>query len=159
MSEVLQPAGIYKTRSRPDRRRKPTSPFSKYAFIGHRRRFRRDDDAERLQFVDRYSLNSVLVIFTGLLLCIADAFFTLQLVNKGAREINPLMEFCLSYGAGPFLAIKYILTGGSLILLLVNGHRSILGGRLKASHILTAVPLFYSLLILWEITLNLQLSS
>ena len=148
----LQPRRLSK-----DRRRRPTPLFGRLLHKGRRKEIRRFDDHRSHHYVDRYGLNSLLIILTALLLCIADAFFTLQLVEQGAEEVNPLMAFFLGHGPTTFLATKYLLTGASLLVLLVHKHRPLLGGRLYVSHVLGLVPVIYSLLLLWQITLNLKL--
>ncbi len=146
-------------RSLPDRRREPTPALSRYSLTGKGRRNgnRRHSDRFRHACVDRYGLHSLLVIATGLLLCIADAFFTLQLVNRGAHELNPVMSYFLRLGPGVFLAVKYAATGISLIVLLLFKNRPFWKGRIYGRHILAAVPFIYALLILWELSLNLRL--
>lgn len=141
----------------PDRRRHPTPFLSRHSLKGRRRGVRRKRDLDRHIYVDRYGLHSVLIIFTAIILCIVDAVFTLQLVDKGAREVNPVMHFLLGFGPGAFLGVKYALTASSLLFLLVHSRRR-LWGNLQVRHILAAVPFLYSLLILWEVYLNLHLS-
>lgn len=149
-------------RSRPytDRRVRPTPAVSLYSLTrrGRRSSIRRHADRFKHACVDRYDLHSLLVILTGLLLCIADGFFTLQLVERGAREINPVMHFFLALGPVTFLAVKYLATGCSLVVLLIYKNRPLLKERLHGRHLLAAVPFVYSLLILWELSLNLRLA-
>ena len=146
-------------RAAPDRRRRPTPWISRYTFLGRGRRFRhrRLSDALRSPSVDRYEASTVVLVLTSILLSVADALFTLQLVELGAREINPLMDFFLGYGPAPFLLVKYFITGVSLLVLLVHKQRPLLGGRLRGRDVLYAVPFIYSLVILWELSLILRL--
>ncbi len=143
-----------------DRRRQPTPALSLYSLTGKGRRngYRRYSDRYRHACADRHGLHSLLIIVTGLLLCIADAFFTLQLVNRGAHELNPVMDFFLRFGPGVFLTVKYAATGVSLMVLLVYKNRPFWRERIYGRHILAAVPFVYALLILWELLLNLRLS-
>ena len=146
-------------RNLPDRRRRSTPTLSLYSLTGKGRRNgnRRHSDRFRHACVDGFGLHSLLVIATGLLLCIADAFFTLQLVNRGAHELNPVMGFFLRLGPGVFLAVKYAATGISLIVLLLFKNRPFWKERIYGRHVLAAVPFIYALLILWELSLNLRL--
>ena len=143
-----------------DRRRRPTPLFSVYSLTrrGRRRAPRRNRDLSHHSYVDRYDLGTVVILATSLLLCVADAFFTLQLVARGAHEINPFMNFFLAKGPLVFLSVKYVITGISLLLLVVHQNRPLLNGRIRAGHILMVVPVGYALLILWELSLNLRLS-
>lgn len=133
--------------------------MSLYSLTGRGRRtaYRRYADRFRHACVDRYGLQSLLVIATGLLLCIADGFFTLQLVDRGAEELNPLMHFFLSFGPVVFLGVKYAATGICLMVLLVFKNRPFFKDRIYGRHLLAAVPFVYALLILWELSINLHL--
>ena len=102
-----------------DRRQKPTNPFSRYMFFGHRGSIRRKADRKNHIYVDLYGHYLLLVLLLIILLCVFDAYFTIFHVEKGAREINPLMNFLIGYGNIHFFIIKYILTGLGLILLCI----------------------------------------
>lgn len=117
---------------------------------------RRRRDRLTYGYADRYDVPLVLTLVTALLLSIADAFFTLQLVARGAREVNPLMNFFLQMGPTPFLLSKYLITGASLLFFLAHKHRPFFAG-VTGRHLLFAVPFVYTLVILWEITLSLRL--
>jgi hypothetical protein len=60
-------------------------------------------------------------------LTIVDAVFTLELLNCGAREVNPIMHYYLGHGPLAFFAVKYLLTCISLLIVLglesVYGHK------------------------------------
>ena len=102
-----------------DRRQKPTKPFSRYIFFGRRRSIRRRTDRKNHIYVDLYGHYLLLFLLLIILLCVFDAYFTIFHVGKGAREINPFMNFLIGYGNIYFFTIKYILTVLSLILLCI----------------------------------------
>ena len=52
-----------------------------------------------------------------LLLSIADAFLTIRLMGHGAEEANPLLAFVLSEHPRMFAALKMVLTGVGVTLL------------------------------------------
>lgn len=136
-----------------DRRRRPTSPISLSSFSGSRRYGRRKEDHTIHYYVDRYGLRSVATIIATLLLCLADAFMTMHLLSEGAQELNPVMDFFLNIGPIPFLLVKYSLTGAALLCLLIHKNYPLLAGRLTGKSILVAVPIFYALLIGYELFL------
>lgn len=138
-----------------DRRTKTTSPFSYSSIFGSRKNIRRKADRSVHYYVDRYSLRSVLVVLITLILSLVDANFTLQLVGMGAIEINPVMDFFLQFGAVPFLLVKYILTGTSLIWFLIHKNYYLFGGHLSIKYILLLVPFLYTILIIYELYLIL----
>ena len=95
----------------------PTSPFSRYVLLGRRRSIRRKKDRKTHIYVDLYGHYLLLSLLLIILLSVLDAYFTIVHVEKGAREINPLMDFLMGYGNTYFFIIKYILTALGLILL------------------------------------------
>lgn len=136
-----------------DRRARPTSPFSWASLRGSRRSSRRAEDLQRHQFVDVYSPAFLLVILVILSLCILDAFFTLELINRGAQELNPVMAFFLQMGHLPFLMVKYLLTASGLMALLILKNCTIWGGRISARAVLLTIPFLYFTLIAYEVAL------
>lgn len=137
-----------------DRRAKPTPLFSIYTFKGGRRiHIRRKEDRNIHYYVDLYDFPSVLAFISLIIFSVADAFFTMELISKGAKEINPIMEFCLRLGPIPFLLIKYFLTVTSLLTLLVHKNYYLLRGKLRVRTLLFCIPLLYALLIAYELLL------
>ena len=53
------------------------------------------------------------------ILSISDGLFTLNLIERGATEENPVLAWFLSLGAWPFMVAKFILTSSAIIILLV----------------------------------------
>jgi hypothetical protein len=124
-----------------DRRQRPTKLFSKYMFVGRRRQNRRKADPKYGYYVDRYSLRSVLAMFMIILLCAADAVFTIYHLNRGATEINPLMNFALSLGTPYFIIFKYALTSVGVFFLLT--HKNFFFARAAT---ITVVVMYFMLL-------------
>ncbi len=110
-----------------DRRQRPTSPFSTYVFLGRRRSIRRKTDRKTHIYVDLYGHYLLLALLLIILLSVLDAYFTIFHVERGAREINPLMDFLMGYGNTYFFIIKYTLTALGLILLCI--YKSLLLSR------------------------------
>ncbi len=102
-----------------DRRQKPTKPFSRYVLFGRRRSIRRRKDRKTHMYVDLYGHYLLLSLLLIILLSIFDAYFTIFHVERGAREINPFMNFLIGYGNIYFFAIKYILTALGLLVLCI----------------------------------------
>jgi len=143
-------------RSGIDRRTRTTSPLSSRSLFGSRRRVRRKEDREIHYYVDRYDLTSVLAFLCTLLLSVADTFLTLLLVDAGASELNPVMDFYLKAGPIPFLMAKHLLTSSCLILFLVHKNYQLLSGRITPWNILVVVPFLYALLVAYELGLVLS---
>lgn len=138
-------------RSGKDRRSHPTVLFSRSSLFGSRKRFRRAEDARRHFIVDIYNPYLVGVIVFTLVLCIADAFFTLKLVSENFQELNPVMDFFLKLGPLPFMLVKYFMTGIGMTTLLVLNNYYLWQGRIKTGALLLIFPLLYLMLVIYEI--------
>jgi hypothetical protein len=102
-----------------DRRQRPTKPLSRYMLFGRRRSIRRKDDRKTHLYVDLYGHYLLLSLLLIILLSVFDAYFTIFHVQKGAREINPIMNFLLGRGNIHFFTMKYILTVLGLFVLCI----------------------------------------
>ncbi len=125
--------------------------------FGARQAFRRREDKATHRFVDRYSKRSALTVIGIVALSLLDASFTLKLVHIGAAtEVNPVMDYFLRLGPIPFLAVKYSLTVGCVVVFLVLKNFHYLSGRVQVSTLLAAVLVLYAILIIYELSLFLR---
>jgi hypothetical protein len=106
-------------RIRKDRRKTSSFSIRSLLFVGRRETIRRDEDRHNLLYVDRYKQLHFVVILLTLFLSVIDALFTIELINHGAKEINPIMAYFLNVGPYTFFSIKYSLTSAGLIVLLM----------------------------------------
>ena len=87
-----------------------------------------------------------------MLLSSLDAFMTLQLLQRGAVEINPVMAAVIGHSAFMFAATKVTLTGfGILVLVFLSRARFM--DRIRTGVILTAFFSFYACLVCYEFVL------
>lgn len=84
-----------------------------------------------------------------------DAFFTLQLIDRGMVEINPVMEIMIGKGTLHFAATKMLLTGLG-ILMLVFLSRSRMFNLMRTGLVLTVFFSFYACLVCYEFTYLLK---
>ncbi|MEN6405217.1 MAG: DUF5658 family protein [Thermoguttaceae bacterium] len=145
------PCGI--ERRREDRRRRPTSPWAAFWPFGHRMQNRRANDHRRPYFVDRFSSAMFVVVVMLLLATLLDGFLTLRLLEAGADEVNPVMDYLLDYGALPFLAGKYLLTVVGLPLLLIFKNHTLFGTPLRVAHLIPVVVGLYIVLLGYQLVL------
>jgi hypothetical protein len=120
-----------------------------FGFLRSRRHAaRRDSDAEPV-FVDRHH-PWLFFLATGIMVMSSlDAFFTLQLLDRGAYEANPVMAAVMDRGTGAFAATKLLLTGFG-VLALVFLARTRFFDRLRTGIFLTGFFSFYAVLICYE---------
>ena len=141
-------------RARPDRRQQRSSPLSLRTLTGRRRapRRRSDECTRRGHYVDHYPPHLLAITLLTFLLCIADAFFTLNLLRGGAEEVNLFMDLLISEDTHLFLGIKFLLTCLGLLLLLAHTPFRIFGA-LPIRYLLYTVFMMYVVLIFYELTL------
>ena len=94
----------------PDRRSHPTSFMSVFKFCGRRIRFRRKGQGQN-QYVDRLSFRTILLTFVIFTFSSLDAVFTLVHLEKGATELNPLIEQIVLSGSMPLVIVKSVGVG------------------------------------------------
>lgn len=90
-----------------------------------------------------------------MLLSSVDAFFTMQLLSRGAIEINPVMDAVIGRGPLAFAASKMLLTGiGVLTLVFLSRWRFM--NLVRTGLILTVFFSFYACLICYEFVTLLE---
>ena len=96
-----------------------------FGFLRSRRReTRRDSEAEPI-YTDWHHPWLFFLAVGTMLLSSLDAFMTLQLLQRGAVEVNPLMALVIGHSAFMFAATKVALTGfGILVLVFLSRHVS-----------------------------------
>lgn len=83
--------------------------LSRYLFRGQRRAGRRGAD-DRFSYVDQPG-GWILAAFVALVgLSVLDAWYTLDLLKRGATEANPVMKLALEISDEAFVVIKTVIT-------------------------------------------------
>jgi hypothetical protein len=131
-------------RAQSDRRISPTPPFSKYIFLGRRKKARRQHE-DRNYYVDRYELRYLFIIAAILVLCILDAYLTLTLMRYGGQEVNPFMLALMNKNIGLAMVFKYLITACCLIFFLLHKNFKIMGGFKIKSMIYAVLGLYIAL--------------
>jgi hypothetical protein len=120
-----------------------------YGFLRSRRRITRREQEGEPVFTDwHHPWLFFLAVGTMLLSCL-DAFMTLQLLERGAVEINPLMAMVIGHSALAFASTKIVMTAFG-ILVLVFLSRSRFMDRFRTGVILTVFFSFYACLVCYE---------
>jgi hypothetical protein len=140
--------GIDQCREEADRRRFGWRTVFFGFILSRRRAHRRDEEDEPLYSDWHHPWLFFLAIGTMILSCV-DAFFTLQLLARGAIEINPIMDAVIGQSAFLFTVSKMLLTGFG-ILTLVFLSRARFMNRFRTGLILTVFFSFYCCLVCYE---------
>lgn len=135
-----------------DRRTQQARAFFCMFFMNRREGVRREEDQRKGHYVDVHEPVVLAVTLGALLLCVADAYLTLMLIQLGGRELNPLMNLLIEKDVNLFITFKYVLT--SLCLIFTVIHKKFkLFDRVSGYHILYSVFFVYLLLVKYEIDL------
>lgn len=120
-----------------------------FGFIRSRRRDTRRDNEDAPLYTDWHH-PWLFFLSTGImLLSCMDAFFTLQLLDRGAIEINPVMAVMIGQGTLAFAATKMLLTGlGILVLVFLSQTR--LFNLMRTGLVLTVFFALYACLVCYE---------
>ncbi|MBN2032531.1 MAG: hypothetical protein JW836_04580 [Deltaproteobacteria bacterium] len=92
---------------------------------------------------------TLLIIF----LSIMDAFLTLDLVDRGAKELNPIMAYYLDRGPLLFFTVKYLLTCASIVIILSITKTRVFGGKFRVKTLLVFYILALALVVKWQLIL------
>jgi hypothetical protein len=101
----------------------------------------------------RHGPKLVAVILVMVLLSVLDAFLTLELIQRGATEVNPVMAYYLSRGPLVFFSVKYFLTAASILLVLIYKNVHLFGTRFQVKMILPILLIPLVLTVNWELFL------
>jgi hypothetical protein len=120
-----------------------------YGFMRSRRRATRRHDESEPVFTDWHH-PWLFFLATGIMLMSSmDAFFTLELLQRGAYEANPVMAGLMGQSTASFAISKMALTGfGTLALVFLA--KSKFMKRVRTGLILTAFFSCYAILICYE---------
>ncbi len=133
-----------------DRRRRDASPFSYYRLLGRRRAAgRRSGERAVAGHSDLYPKQFMAVAVSIMLLCLMDAVNTLYLLQRGAEELNPVMDLLIQRDPQLFIACKLMLTGLGMIMLMAY-HDARIGIGIRVRSILYGTLFGYALLILYQ---------
>jgi hypothetical protein len=119
---------------------------------GNRQMVRRADDRKRIILLDRYEPSLLYSVLTILCLSLVDGTLTLLLVQRGAVELNPVMQYYLTLGPKNFLLAKYGITALALFILVVLHSITSTGHRI-GFYLLPFCKLTFGSVIIWELFL------
>lgn len=149
----MQSVSNEERRALDDRRQAATSAWDTLLGVGRRMFQRRSCEHQQEYFVDRFSLSTLLLVVTLLILSVVDAVITIHLLPAGCGEVNPLMAHLLDWGVVPFLVGKYILTAAGLPVLLVYKNFRLFGTRLRVFYLIPALVALYVVLLAYQVSL------
>jgi hypothetical protein len=134
-----------------DRRRNVLHALVVGSFNPRRRRPRRERE-HHIAALDWHHPQWLAVAMLIVLLSVTDALLTLTLLNLGAHEANPFMAPLVGRGGYGFVAWKFGLTAGGVVLLTLVARMRVFG-RIPVAMLLYTLLALYALLICYELWL------
>lgn len=123
-----------------------------YGFARSRRRSHRRETENEPVFTDWHHPWLFVMSVGIMILSSTDAFLTLQLIDLGATEVNPVMLALMGHGTMAFAATKMLLTGASVLVLVFLAKARVFS-RVRSGLLLTAMFSMYCCLICYEFVL------
>ena len=102
---------------------------------------------------DRYRERHFSIIALILFFSVMDALLTLELINRGAIELNPIMAFYLDIDPLTFLLVKYGLTSAGVMILLLYNDFVIRALRVRVGTLLYLVLAAFLGVFSWQVYL------
>ncbi len=121
-----------------------------YGFVLSRRREHRRTADNDVTFIDWHHPWLFFLSVGTMLLSVADAFLTLQLLERGMVEANPVMQFAMAKGTDVFVASKLALTATGIFTLVFLAKFHFLN-RFRTGLFLTAFFSGYAALVCYEL--------
>ena len=120
-----------------------------FGFVRSRRHAHRRDEESEIIFIDwHHPWLFFLAVGTMLMSCL-DAFMTLQLIDRGMIEVNPVMAAIMGQGTSAFAISKMVLTGTGILALVFLAKARFLD-RFRTGLFLTIFFSFYACLVCYE---------
>ena len=101
------------------------------------------------------TLAAVLLIVA---LSVTDSYLTIELVSRGAEEVNPIMAYYLSKSPLLFFTVKSSVTSGAIMIVLSIKNNFIWGTKIHAKFFLGIFFFALALVIQWQLFLLYQLT-
>jgi hypothetical protein len=145
-----------RTRDEVDRRRFSWRTVAYGFTLSRRHAHRREEDVEVI-FLDWHHPWLFFLATGTMLLSCADAFLTLQLLDKGMIEANPVMNAVMTHGTAMFTSTKLAMTAFGIFVLVFLAKVQFLN-RFRTGLFLTAFFSVYACLVCYELVNLLSLS-
>lgn len=145
----------FERRQKQDRRTQKTSLANKYLLNGSRSRPRRAEDRVKAYRTDIHGQKTMFMVILILILSIADAVFTLNILNHGARELNPIMNYFIAHGPLAFITAKYLLTSIPILIILYFKNEFLFKSKFRAKILLPVFAFQFFLVMQWHFFLLL----
>jgi hypothetical protein len=144
---------IKERRSGTDRRKSARLKLRSWYRGGTREMIRRRAERNTIFLADRYSQSVFGAILLILFFSVLDALLTLYLIGHDATELNPIMAYYINVGPYTFLFVKYMLTSGAVVILLLCQNAFLRTMRIYARSLFYVIVVAFMSVVVWELFL------
>ncbi len=117
-----------------------------------RRGGRRKEDLDAGFYTDRHDAPLLLIAMSVLLFSVIDSILTLQLIARGAEELNPLLAMLIEIDVKLFAWTKTVITAMALVLLVSHANHKVFG-VMRIRKVLVICLFLYSVLVTYQAVL------
>jgi hypothetical protein len=110
-------------------------------------------EMERAWICETHSPKTLAVILLIILLSITDAYLSLDLISRGAVELNPIMAYYLSHSELAFFGMKYLLTCASILVILIIKDLYLFRTKVQGKILFVFHLLILTFVVNWELYL------
>ena len=140
-----------------DRRTRTIPPLKYLIFGGRREGHRRETDNQRIILVDKYHYKYLILIIGIIGLSLSDGFFTIYLLDHGAQELNPLMDYLLKISPWLFFSVKLMLTIFGIFCLLIFSNMYFKPFKVRIGSFFTGILIIMVLVLIWQLGLKFSM--
>ena len=142
-------SGIERREMRNERRCNQVKAAVNSVYRNRRKLIRRESDNVIGVYVDAHEPKLWYLAIILMTLSALDAFFTTLLISNGSEELNPLLAYLLQIDLWVFLAVKFFITGTSIVFFVMHKHHRLLN-TVNCYHLLAFSVAIYFILICYE---------
>jgi len=100
-----------------------------------------------------YGQRTFAAVLLIIVLCVADSYFTIDIVSLGGQELNPIMAYYLNPSPLLFFVVKYLMTCTAIMMILSIKNNYICGIRIRAEVFLVFFFIALALVVQWQLFL------
>ena len=110
-------------------------------------------ETEMLSITSHHGPRTFAGVLLIMILCVADSYLTIDLVSRGAEELNPIMAYYLNQSPLLFFIVKYSITSTAIMMILVTGDSSRWGIKIRPAFLLVSFFIALALAVQWQLIL------
>ena len=100
-----------------------------------------------------YGHRTFAAVLLIIVLCVADSYFTIDIVSLGGQELNPIMAYYLNQSPLLFFMVKYLMTSTAIMMILSIKNNYVCRKRIRTEFLLGSFFIVLALVVQWQLFL------